>query len=133
MKQSTGLAWRWIAVGVFLMVGLHIIAYLALGSWVISLVDRAPMTAFLVAGFASLFIYFIGGVVVGRYSWGRTIQEPAVAAVIGLFFVFILQISVGMINIFGLLIGAPLCFIMAYLGGYLGELWQQKVLDRESK
>jgi hypothetical protein len=71
-------------------------------------------------------------VVVGRMSSGRTVKEPAVAAVLSLLILFVLQLFLGMLNILGLILGAPLCFGLAYLGGYVGEKWQEKI-ERTSK
>ncbi len=106
------------------MVGLHVVAYYALTRQLVGMVDDEPVVAFGTAVGVSLGIFFVGGLLVGRLSPGRTIQEPAVAGVFGLVMVVALQLLVGMINIFGLLLGAPFSFAMSYLGGWVGEKWQ---------
>lgn len=106
------------------MVAGHVAAYLLLRGRIVSAVERDPVMAFATAGGIALAIFFAGGLVVGRLSPGRTIQEPAVAAVLGLLSIVGLQLLVGMINIFGLFLGTPFAFAMAYLGGWAGEKWQ---------
>lgn len=121
-----GLHWGWVFVGVLVMVGGHVLAYLLLGARVVALVEKEPMVAFAITGGVALAIYFAGGLVVGRLSPGQTIEEPAIAGVIGLVVLFGLQLLVGMLNLFGLIIGAPFCFVMAYAGGWVGEKWQAR-------
>ena len=58
-------------------------------------------------------------------SSGNTVKEPAVAGVLSLLIITGLQLSLGMINIIGLVLGAPFCFGVAYLGGVMGEQWQR--------
>lgn len=122
--SKRGLHWRWVLFGVAVMVVLHVVAYYTLTGRLVGLVDDEPVTAFGTAVGVSLGIFFVAGLLVGRLSPGRTIQEPAVAGVLGLLIVVALQLLVGMINIFGLLLGAPFSFAMSYLGGWVGEKWQ---------
>jgi cytochrome b subunit of formate dehydrogenase len=123
-RLRRALHWRWVFFGVLVMVAGHVLAYWLLGETIVALVEEDPVLAFAAAAGVPLFIYFLGGLIVGRLSPGETIQEPAVAGVIGLLLVSGLQLLAGMINLFGLLIGAPFSFAMAYLGGWIGELWQ---------
>lgn len=125
-----GLHWRWVLFGVALMVLGHVGAYLLAGRRVIALVERDPVLAFGIAAVVPLLIFFFSGLLVGRLSPGRTIQEPAVAAVLGLLAVVGLQLFAGMINIFGLLLGAPFSFAAAYFGGWVGEVWQSRAQRR---
>ncbi len=123
-KPKRGLHWRWVWLGVALMVSGHVVAYYLLAHKIQALVAHDPFTAFISAGGASLAIFWLGGLFVGRLSPGTTIQEPAVAGVLGLLIIVGLQLFAGMINLFGLIIGAPFTFGMAYLGGWMGEVWQ---------
>jgi hypothetical protein len=84
------------------------------------------VAAFSLAAGIPLAIYFLMGVIVGRMSSGRTIREPAVSALIGLLVVAALQYLAGMVNVFGIVFGAPFCFGLAYLGGWVGERWQSR-------
>jgi len=81
--------------------------------------------AFVLAGGLPLTVYFLAGVIVGRMSADRTVQEPAVAALLGVVVVAVLQYFAGMVNVFGVIFGAPACYAVAYLGGWLGERWQE--------
>ncbi|MCK5798198.1 MAG: hypothetical protein KAI47_13485 [Deltaproteobacteria bacterium] len=124
-KPKRGVHWRWVWLGVALMVSGHVVAYYLLAHRIQALVVHDPFTAFTSAGGASLAIFWLGGLFVGRLSPGTTIQEPAVAGVLGLLIIVGLQLFAGMINIFGLILGAPFTFGMAYLGGWMGEVWQR--------
>lgn len=117
--------WGWVLIGLAFMVGAHVAVYMLIGSARIrAMVNEDPVTAFIYAASTPLVIFFSGGLIVGRLSPGRTIQEPAVAGLLGVVVLFGLQLLAGMINIFGLLIGTPFCFGMAYFGGWTGEAWQ---------
>jgi len=125
--------WAWVLIGVVVIVVAHVAAYLALGEHVRQLAERDSTAAFLIAGGVPLGIYFFGGLLVVRWAPGRTIQEPAVAGIRALALLFVLQLFVGMLNIFGLLIGAPVSFGMAYFGGWVGELLQKWADQRRSR
>lgn len=126
------LHWRWVLLGLVVMVGGHVVAVALFGGLLSRLAQESALFAFALSGALSLVIYFLGGLVVGRLSPGRTIQEPAVAGVLGLVLLFFLQLSLGMINLFGLLIGAPFCYAMAYFGGWAGERWQRAAWRRRA-
>jgi predicted MFS family arabinose efflux permease len=126
--------WKWVTIGVLFSVGGNILAYLALRPILDDLLhrqERVLRAAALMAGVA-IAIYFLGGLLVGRMSRHRTVKEPAVAGVISVAIVTGLQVFLGMVNIVGLILGAPVCFGVCYLGGILGEKWQEAVLGRRS-
>ena len=114
-------------VGVLFMVGGNAGSYWLLRPFFSELIDRQDrlMTGAALMAVMALTCYFLGGLLVGRMSSGRTVQEPAVAGVVALAILFLLQLLIGMINIVGLVIGSPFCFGLAYLGGVVGERWQQ--------
>lgn len=120
--------WWWVLVGVSVIVGGNIMAYLILGGLIHHLMagGQQVLTAAAVMAAVALLVYFGGGVLVGRMSKGRTVLEPAVAAVLALAIVFLLQLLAGMFNIVGLVVGAPFCFGVAYAGGIVGERWQDR-------
>ena len=119
--------WRWVLVGVGFIVAGNLIGYQVLHGLIRYLIDsgRVLSAAGVMAG-GALLVYFGGGVLVGRMSKGTTVREPAVAAVLALGVVFVLQLKAGMFNLVGLVVGAPVCFAVAYLGGFLGEKWQDR-------
>ena len=117
--------WWWVLVGIVIIVSGNVLAYLGLRGVIAQSIQRGRVlgAAVLTAGVA-LLIYFLGGLFVGRLSKGHTVKEPAVAALVALVILFLLQLSQEMVNIVGLIVGAPFCFSVAYLGGLLGEKWQ---------
>jgi hypothetical protein len=119
--------WRWVLAGVVFIVVSNVVAYLAMRGLINHLIlqERVLAAAGVMAS-GALLVYFLGGVLVGRMSKGHTIREPAVAAVLALVIVFIIQLAAGMFNLVGLVVGAPICFGVAYLGGILGEKWQDR-------
>jgi len=122
--------WFWVLVGIVAIVAGNVLAYLLLRGSIHALVvdqGRVLVGAGLLAGVA-LLVYFLGGVLVGRMSKGHTVREPAVAAVVALGIIFLLQLCIGMFNIVGLVVGAPFCFGVSYLGGIVGEKWQDRAL-----
>lgn len=119
--------WKWVFVGAAFIVAGNVGLYLAMRGLIARLIaeDRVMTAAGSLAG-AALLIYFFGGVLVGRMSNGRTVKEPAVAGVLGVVVIFVLQLFVGQVNIVGLIVGAPFCFGVAYLGGLVGEKLQAR-------
>ena len=120
--------WWWVLIGVGVIVAGNMVAYLILRRLIDRLIadqNRVLAAAALMAGVA-LAVYFGGGVLVGRMSKGHTVREPAVAAVLALAVLFLLQLLAGMFNVVGLVVGAPFCFGVAYAGGVIGEKWQDR-------
>ncbi len=118
--------WKWVFAGVLFMVAGNGLVWWSMRPLFMDLIDRQDrlMTGAGLMGALALTVYFLGGLLVGRMSSGHTVQEPAVAGVLGLAIVFVLQLFLGMVNVIGLVIGSPFCFGLAYLGGLVGEKWQ---------
>ncbi len=125
-KPAGRFDWKWVFAGVLFMVAGNGLAWWSLRPLFMDLIDRQDrlMTGAGLMGALALTVYFLGGLLVGRMSNGRTVQEPAVAGVLGLAIVFVLQLFLGMVNVVGLVIGSPFCFGLAYIGGVVGERWQ---------
>ena len=127
--------WKWTLVGTAMMVAGAAGLYLT-GQPILTYIFKthgALAGAALMAS-AALVVYFLGGLLVGRMSSGTTVKEPAVAGVLSLLIITGLQLKLGMLNIIGLVLGAPLCFGVSWLGGALGEKWQRsagKPVNRE--
>ncbi len=122
-----GLDWKWVLLGVLFMVAGNSLAYWLLRPLLEQMLRDEEQVAHAAALMAltALSVYFVGGLLVGRMSQGQTVNEPAVAGVFSLLIVFVLQLQLGMVNVIGVVIGAPTCFGVAYLGGALGERWQR--------
>lgn len=124
--MSRGLDWKWIALGVVIMVGLNFVAGLILALiWggELEAIAEGGETA-LSGGQAALlavisFLSFaIGGYIVGVKSAGRTILEPGISAAIA---VALSLLIAGNFSLFNLLAGALVPFLAGLLGGWLGE------------
>jgi len=121
--------WGWVGVGFLLSAGGNLLAFQLVRPYVqheLLRQERVLAAAALLAGI-SLVIYFLGGLLVGRMARGHTAKEPAVAGVLALTVVFVYQLYFGMVNLVGLILGAPLFFGVAYGGGVLGGKWRDHV------
>lgn len=107
---SRGIDWKWIGLGVLVMFGTNFAGGLAVG-----LAGLSGPGAFAAVGIAA---FVAGGFLVGRFSAGKTILEPAVSAVIALAIGLLVQ---GTFSLVTLLIGGLLPFGCGLLGGWLGE------------
>ena len=124
---------RWVVGGAFVMlavgmvVGGAILALAAPGVLRQGTVEREDPEAVagrLVAlGAGLLASFFIGGVVIGRLSKGRTIVEPGLAACLaaGVLLLVTGALDKGMA---AMLCAAPVLALLAMAGGWLGEKWQ---------
>jgi hypothetical protein len=120
------LDWKWIGIGVLIMVALNIAAgivlALVLGEQVRGATDVSEIT--LSGGQAALvallnFVSFvIGGFIVGLKSAGRTILEPGISAAIAVAIALVIS---GNFSVAGLLVGGLVPFGAGVLGGWLGE------------
>lgn len=120
------LDWKWIAIGVLIMVALSIAAglilALILGPQLRDMADVNEITLSggqiaLVAVF-NVLAYLIGGFIVGIKSAGRTVIEPGISAAIA---VLIGLLMSGNFTLGNLLIGGLVPFASGIAGGWLGE------------
>jgi hypothetical protein len=132
-KQMTGnLDWKWIGIGVVVMIVLNLIAGLILGLFLGSQLEGAtsPEAIQLTGGQIALasvlnFLAFaIGGFIVGLKSAGRTILEPGISAAIAVLIALLISGNFGIGN---LIAGGIVPFIAGVLGGWLGERRQVAV------
>ena len=122
------LDWKWIGIGVVIMIVLNLIAGLIIGFVAAPAIEGATtvedVQASLGGGLLLLiaalnFLAFaIGGFVVGLKSAGKTIVEPGISAAIA---VLIALVIAGNFSIANLLVGALVPFGAGVLGGWLGE------------
>jgi hypothetical protein len=126
------LDWKWIAIGVVVMVVLNLIGGLILGLFLGSQLEGAtgPADVQLTGGQIALasvlnFLAFaIGGFIVGLKSVGRTILEPGISAAIAVLIALLISGNFSIVNI---LAGGLVPFIAGVLGGWLGERQQGTV------
>ena len=128
----TGLDWKWIGIGVLIMVALNLVAGLILGLFLGPQLEgvTSPEDLELSGGQVALaavlnFLAFaIGGFIVGLKSTGRTILEPGISAAIA---VVVALLIAGNFTIGNIIVGGIVPFLAGVLGGWLGERRQGTV------
>jgi hypothetical protein len=126
------LDWKWIGIGVVVMIVLNLIAGLILGLFLGPQLEGAtgPEDVQLSGGqivlvaVLNFLVFAIGGFIVGLKSAGRTILEPGISAAIAV--VIALLIS-GNFTIANIIVGGIVPFLAGVLGGWLGERRQGTV------
>ena len=127
--MTSKLDWKWIGIGVLIMIALNIatgfIVALFMGSEIrgATNVEDISLSGGQVALLAILnFLSFvIGGFIVGVKSTGRTILEPGISAAIAVVIALLISGNFSVVNI---LAGGLVPFIAGVLGGWLGERQQ---------
>jgi hypothetical protein len=130
--MTGNLDWKWIGIGVLIMVALNLVAGLILGLFLgpqlegVTSPDDLELSGGQVALAAVLnFLAFaIGGFIVGLKSSGRTILEPGISAAIA---VVIALLIAGNFTIGNIIVGGIVPFLAGVLGGWLGERRQGTV------
>ena len=126
------LDWKWIGIGVIVMIVLNLVAGLVLGLFLGSQLEgvTSPEDVQLTGGQVVLasvlnFLAFaIGGYIVGVKSAGRTILEPGISAAIA---VLIALLIAGNFSVVNIIAGGIVPFLAGVLGGWLGERRQPTV------
>ena len=130
--MTGSLDWKWIGIGVVVMIVLTLIAGLILGLFLGSQMEgvATPEDVTLSGGQAALaavlnFLAFaIGGYIVGVKSAGRTILEPGISAAIAVLIALLIS---GNFSILNIIAGGLVPFVAGVLGGWLGERRQGTV------
>jgi hypothetical protein len=124
--------WRWVGVAFVLCLGLNLVAFWAVQPVLEQLLRREEhvLTGAGLLGGVTLGICFVCGLVVARLALRRAVREPAVASVLAVLAMALFQLRLGMVNVAGAVLGAPLCFAAGYLGGRLGWSWRKRALKR---
>jgi hypothetical protein len=120
------LDWKWIAIGVVIMLVLNLVAGLLLGLVLRPQLEGATNPEeinlsggqVLLALIINILSFLIGGFIVGLKSAGRTILEPGIS---GLIAVVIALLISGQLTALNLIIGGLVPFAAGVLGGWLGE------------
>jgi hypothetical protein len=126
------LDWKWIGIGVVVMIVLNLIAGLILGLFLAPQLEGATSPEdvrlsggqIVLATVLNFLAFAIGGFIVGLKSAGRTILEPGISAAIAV--VIALLIS-GNFTIANIIVGGIVPFLAGVLGGWLGERRQGTV------
>ena len=120
------LDWKWIAIGVVIMVVLNLAAGLLLGVILGPRLKGAASPAeislsggqMLLALVVNVLSFLIGGFIVGVKSAGRTVLEPGISALIAVLIALVISRQLTVTN---LIIGGLVPFAAGVLGGWLGE------------
>jgi hypothetical protein len=130
--MTGNLDWKWIGIGVVVMIVLNLIAGLILGLFLGSQLEGATSPEaiqltggqILLASVLNFLAFAIGGFIVGLKSAGRTILEPGISAAIAVLIALLISGNFGVGN---LIAGGIVPFIAGVLGGWLGERRQGAV------
>jgi hypothetical protein len=124
------LDWKWIGIGVVIMIALNIVAGIVLGIFLRDEISNATqiedvqLSAGQMAALAlmNFLVFAIGGFIVGLKSTGRTILEPGISAALA---VLIALMLAGDFTIGNILAGGLVPFLAGVLGGWFGERRQE--------
>ena len=130
--MTGNLDWKWIGIGVVVMVVLNLVAGLILGLFLGPELDEAVSPEDLelsggqivLAAVLNFLAFAIGGFIVGVKSAGRTILEPGISAAIAVLIALLIS---GNFTILNIIAGGIVPFLAGVLGGWLGERRQGTV------
>jgi hypothetical protein len=126
------LDWKWIAIGVVVMVVLNFIAGIVL-AFVLGpqIKDATNVENITLSGgqlvliaVINILVFAVGGFIVGVRSVGRTIIEPGISAAIAVLIGLLIS---GNFTVVNLIAGGLIPFVAGVVGGWLGERRQEKV------
>jgi hypothetical protein len=120
------LDWKWIGIGVVVMLVLNLLAGLILGLVLAPQLEAVTSPEdvqlsggqVLLAAVLNFLAFAIGGFIVGIKSAGRTILEPGISAAIAVVIALLISGNFGLVN---LVAGGIVPFLAGVLGGWLGE------------
>ena len=124
--MTRNLDWKWIGIGVLIMIALNFAAgfimALVLGPAIqqATTVEDITLSGGQIALLAvvNFLSFVIGGFIVGLKSAGRTILEPGISAAIAVIIALLLSGNFTVVNI---LTGGLVPFVAGVVGGWLGE------------
>jgi hypothetical protein len=128
--MSRNLDWKWIGIGVAIMLALNIVAGLGIaiflapqiqGATSVEQMDLSGGQMALLA-IVNFLAFVIGGFIVGLKSAGRTILEPGISAAIAVVIALLLS---GSLSLGSVIAGGLVPFLAGILGGWIGERRQE--------
>jgi hypothetical protein len=130
--MSGSLDWKWIGIGVVVMIVLNLIGGFVLALFLapqlegVTTPEQLQLTGgqVIAAAVVNFVAFLIGGLIVGLKSAGRTILEPGISAAIAVIIALLISGNFSLLNIFA---GGLVPFIAGVLGGWLGERRQGMV------
>ncbi len=140
MSKRKELSYKWVIIGGGVIMTLHFVMRLLLAGGVSAsiIASSGPDTGrLIVAGIVALVSYFVGGILIGIFSPGETVKEPALAT-----FMAILPNAMTTIiwhieyerPMDGVLLGLTTTFaigiLMAMGGAWIGEKLQGRTVEK---
>jgi hypothetical protein len=130
--MSGTLDWKWIGIGVVVMVVLNLVAGLLLGLVLGPQIEgvtspegvRLSGGQLTIAVVLNILAFAIGGFIVGVKSVGRTILEPGISAAIAVVIALVISGNFSIVNIIA---GGLVPFVAGVAGGWFGERRQGTV------
>ena len=124
------LDWKWIAIGVLIMMVLNFAGAVLLGLVLrpelagVTNPEQITLTSgqIWLALLINILSFFIGGLIVGSKSAGRTIAEPGISALAAVLLVLVIS---GQFTAGNLVVAGLVPFGAGLLGGWLGERRQR--------
>src|SRR5436190_2103487 len=119
------LDWKWVGLGVLIMVALNIGA-----AFIIGLVLGPPLRGsnledltftageIVLALVINTLSFLVGGFIVGVKSAGRTVVEPGISAFLAVLLVLVVSRQ---LTVASLIVGGIVPFVAGVIGGWLGE------------
>lgn len=128
--MTRNLDWKWIGLGVLIMVALYIVAAIVLRFLLASEIEGAADPADIqlsggqmaLVAIVNFLVFAIGGFIVGLKSAGRTILEPGISAAAAVLIGLVLS---GNFSFGALIAGGLVPFLAGVLGGWIGERRQE--------
>ena len=126
------LDWKWIGIGVLVMLVLNLVAGLILGLFLgpqlegVTSPEDVQLSGgqIVLAAVLNCLAFALGGFIVGLKSAGRTILEPGISAAIAVLIALLIS---GSFTIGNIIAGGIVPFLAGVLGGWLGERRQGTV------
>jgi hypothetical protein len=123
---SRNLDWKWIGIGVAIMLALNIVAGLGIAIFLAPQIQGATSVEQIdlsggqmaVLAIVNFLAFVIGGFIVGLKSAGRTILEPGISAAIAVVIALLLS---GSFSLGSVIAGGLVPFLAGSLGGGSGE------------
>ena len=128
--MSRNLDWKWIGIGILIMLALSVVAGIVLGMFLapglegVTEVEDIRLSGGQMAVLAvvNFLVFMIGGFIVGLKSAGRTILEPGISAAAA---VIIGLLIAGNFSFGNVIAGGLVPFLAGVLGGWIGEKRQE--------
>lgn len=133
--MSRNLDWKWIGIGVLIMIALYIVAGIVLGLFLQDDIGEATRVEdvqlsggqMAMLAIVNFLVFLIGGFIVGLKSAGRTILEPGISAAVA---VIIGLLVAGNFSLGNVVAGGLVPFLAGLLGGWIGERRQEATAGR---